>query len=405
MLKIDVNKVAAFLLVLCLFSVASAPISSLFAEEVSVEKMDAEGTDVVVNEDVALARNNAIRDSLRKVVEQAVGGIVASEDIAGHFDQINETIYSRSQQYIQNYRIIEESADGNLYTVHIEAVVSVGGIQKELEALGLLKKGHGVPSIMILVGTGASGDQYQDDRLNSMEPTLWEEAMKRVLTEKGLVVRDRSRLSTLDTTGEDVLSTARIGEIGRAAGVDIIIVVSAQVRQAATITGTEVKELQARVTARVVRVDGGVIIASDSGYAASFSADREKGEDEALTKAARQVSERLYPEIMAQWQRQEIVEAMISLTVSGIPGYAEYVNLRQVLRNELKGVKTIYQRRMERGMAMLDLEVTVDTETLADRLAVKDFGPFVLDIVDVTDHHINVGYRKMIGDMNVPLQD
>jgi len=393
-LKTDVKRVVALLLVLSFFSVSSPSISGCSAAGVSVATMDADGTDVIVNEDIARARTNAVRDSLRKVVEQAVGGLVAPEDMAIHFDSINKTIYSRPRQYIQHYRIIEERAADSLYTVHIEAVVSVGGIKEDLETLGLTGMGDDIPRVMVLIGLTASGEGHPDYRLHAREPSLWEETIQTVLAEKGLVVRDRSHLPAMDGDGKADLDTARIREIASLVGVDIVIAGRAQLRQGATIAGTSVKELQARVTARAVQADRGVVIASDNGYAASFSAERAKGEDEAITKAARQVAERLQTAIMAAWQRRETVTAIVSMTVSGIAGYDEYVTLRQALRHDLKGVKNVYQRRVMRGMAMFDLEVTVDAETLADRLALKDFGAFVLDIVDVTDQSIGVNIRK-----------
>jgi len=393
-LKTDVKRVVALLLVFSFFSVSSLSISGLSAEGVNVATMDADGTDAIVNENVAGARTNAIRDSLRKVVERAVGGLVAPEDMAIHFDSINKTIYSRPQQYIQHYRIIEESAADGLYTVHIEAVVSVGGIREDLETLGLTGTGADVPRVMVLIGSMKPGDGHPDYRLHARSPSLWEETIQTVLAEKGLVVKDRSHLPAMDEGGKADLDTARIREIGNAAGVDLVIAGRAQLRQGATIAGTGVKELQARITAQAVQADRGVVIASDSGYAASFNAERAKGEDEAITKAARQVAERLQTGIMAAWERRETATAMVSMTVSGITGYDEYVTLRQALGHDLKGVKNVYQRRVKRGMAMFDLAVTVDTETLADRLALKDFGPFVLDIVDVTDQSIGVTIRK-----------
>ncbi len=388
------KKVVAFLLIVFFFSTPSCPVLALTGDAVSVEEMEADGADVIVNEDIALARNNAIKDSLRKTVEMAVGGLISSEDIARHFERINNTIYSKSQHYIQNYRIVEESIDDNLYTVHIKAAVSVGTIKGDLETLGLLVMAGDLPRVMILIGTENSEGQYPDYRLNSAEPSLWEETMGIALMEKGFVVIDRSHLFTMGEYEASTMDMTSVRVMGRGVGADLVIIGSSQSRQADTIAGTGVKELQARVTARAVIVDTGAVIASDSGYAESFNIEKEKGEEEAIRKAAEQLSERLHARIMTQWQKQAAATTMVSMTVTGIESYSDFVTLREVLTSALKGVKNIYQRRMEWGMATFDIEITGGTKVLADQLSTRGFKYFSLGIIDITENSIVMNIRK-----------
>lgn len=235
MLKAAMKKVFFALLASVFLITLSCPVQAFPGQGVRIEEIEAEGVDVIVNKDTALARNNAIKDSLRKAVEIAVGAFLPSDAIARSFEIINNGIYAKAQHYIQNYRIIEEKADDNLYKVRIKAAISAGSIKNDLKTLGLL--------------------------------------------------------------------------------------------------------------------------------------------------------------IMEEWQ-EEAVTVMVSMTVTGIGSYSDYVRLRGALKNEVEGVRNLYQRRMESGMAELAIEMDGGAEILAGRLALKDFKSFSLDIIDVTENSIDVNMVK-----------
>jgi hypothetical protein len=72
-------------------------------------------------------------------VERVVVRFVSDDDISHSIETINDGIYTRAQRYIQYYSIVEEGADGNLYTVHVRAAVLVENIRDDLKALGLIE--------------------------------------------------------------------------------------------------------------------------------------------------------------------------------------------------------------------------------------------------------------------------
>ena len=197
---------------------------------VMLEEIETEGVDVIVNEDIARARSNAVKDSLRKAVEIAVGEFLSSDNIARNFEIINNGIYTEAQHYIQNYRIVEEKADDNLYRVRIKAAVSMRSVESHLKTLGFL----------------------------SME------------------------------------------------------------------------KLQERTSTPV----------------------------------------------------------MVSMTVTGIRSYSDYVMLREALEDVIEGVGNLYQRRLESGMAKLAIEMNGGVETLIDRISMKNFKYFSLDITGNTGDSI-----------------
>ena len=100
--------------------------------------IETEGTCLVSGGDRAPARDNAIDDSMRKAVERIVCMFV-SEDVAEeNFDVINDNIYSKSQDYIRDYRILREGMENDLYSVRIRVTLSVMDIKDDLKMVGVL---------------------------------------------------------------------------------------------------------------------------------------------------------------------------------------------------------------------------------------------------------------------------
>src|SRR3990167_4548464 len=70
-----------------------------------------EGIGAIVKGDLAIAKDNALNDALRKAVEQAVGTLVQAQTLVDKYQLISDEIYTKSQGYIKKYAIISERPD------------------------------------------------------------------------------------------------------------------------------------------------------------------------------------------------------------------------------------------------------------------------------------------------------
>ena len=120
----------------------------------------AEGVGVIVDDNTAMARDQAIQDALRLVVEQAAGTMVSSETLVQNYEVLRDRIYSQSQGYIQRYEVTDESIQGNLYKVTIQAAVAEGNLKNDIQALGLLMARKNMPRVMIMVAEQNVGMHY-----------------------------------------------------------------------------------------------------------------------------------------------------------------------------------------------------------------------------------------------------
>ena len=114
-----------------------------------------DGAAPIFGENIEGARNNAVKDALRKAVEQGVGTLMDADSILQD-DDLMEKIYTRTQGYITGYKIIKERKESNgLYRVKIRAGVKPGVLVDMLIKLGLYKNMMDYPRILVICSPDA----------------------------------------------------------------------------------------------------------------------------------------------------------------------------------------------------------------------------------------------------------
>ena len=114
------------------------------------------GTEVLVegvatSADAGIARDHALKDALRKAVEQGVGTIINSDTKEQNFQLLSDNIYSQASGYVSSYRVVAEGPDAGLYRVTIRAQVKLDKIEDDLTGIGILLEQQGRPRIMVVV--------------------------------------------------------------------------------------------------------------------------------------------------------------------------------------------------------------------------------------------------------------
>lgn len=264
------------------------------AEAQQVQTLTAEGVGVVVGGDRAMARDNAIQDALRKAVEQAVGTMVSSETIVQNFQTLNDRIYTQTQGYIQNYKILSENSGPNLHQVTIQAAVAMGDLQKDLQAVGILLSQVGKPRIMILIAEQSIGKQnytyWWGHRGEQADLTVAENIIMDRFREKGFDFVDHNAQSK-EIKVEPAFRVAELNDraavsLGKQADAEVVIVGKALARSIGSVAGTSMKSVQANISLRAIQTDNGRVLSSGTEHAAFVHVDEVTGGAEALKERA-----------------------------------------------------------------------------------------------------------------------
>lgn len=358
----------------------------------------AEGVGVIIDNNTALARDQAVTDALRMVVEQAAGIMVASETMVQNYEILRDQIYSKSQGYVRNYQVIEEKVEDNLYKVTVQASVSEGNLKDDLMALGLLIARKNKPRIMIMVAEQNIGMHFYSywwgvkaghADINVTENTLMEK-----LSQKGFHVVDHAVMSQnlkiskpykIESLGNDAIQT-----IGNLFNAEVVVYGKALAKLAGSVMGTSMKSVQADVSLRAVNTDNGQVIASSMYHAAAVHPSEVTAGANALKIATESITDQLVEQITERWNSDLSGGGMIQLVITGIHSYEHLVRFKETVQKRVRGVSGIYQRNFDAGVATLDITATATTQNLADELVALDYGTFTIDITGITQNTIDM---------------
>lgn len=351
------------------------------------------------------ARDMATQDAMRKAVEQAVGTMVAAETMVENYQLINDNVYTKTQGYIQKYDVISAVAKGNLYEVTISASVAVENLKNDLAALGLLMQRVEKPRILFMIAEQNIGQEYytfwwtgkSEFKAQHIDMPASETALKEEFINKGFNVVDISV-----ATGKIEISNAyRIAdltdsgakEIGRKFGAEIVVKGKALAKAGPRTQGSSVGSYIADITASAVRVDNGAVLASARGHGVSRNISEVTGGTEALEKAAKELSGKLIDQITAKWTQEVQGGGLVQITIRGIEEYSDLASFKDTVKAQIRGVNAIYQRSLEGGAAVIDVDYKGSAQQLADEIAKKKFKDIPkLKVIAVTAGTVEISF-------------
>ena len=358
-----------------------------------VQTITAEGVGVVIGGDRAIARDNAINDALRKAVEQAVGTMVSSETLVQNFQTLNDRIYTQTQGYVQNYKILGENPGPDLHRVTVQAAVAMGDLQKDLQALGILLGQVGKPRIMILIAEQNIGQQYYNywwgqQRGEQADLTIAENTIMDHFREKGFDFVDHSAQSK-DIKVTPAFQVADLNDraaitLGQQADAEVVIVGKALAKSVGSIAGTSMKSVQANISLRAIQTDNGRVLSSGTEHAAAVHIDEVTAGAEALRKASVKISDKMIDDIIKNFQKRVAATTLVQLTVTGLSGHPDLLKFKNMIQSQVRGVERIHERSFSGNVAKMEVDLKGSAQSFSEEISRKSFNEFVVKVVSST---------------------
>ena len=105
----------------------------------------------VIQEDLAHALDVAIRDAMRRGIEQALGSYLDSHTWVSNFDLVEDSILSKATGYISSYSIKDQWVDEGLINVVLLMIIQQGRFENDVNALKVAIQRKGNPRIAVLI--------------------------------------------------------------------------------------------------------------------------------------------------------------------------------------------------------------------------------------------------------------
>ena len=321
-----------------------------------------EGTEVLAEGVAAItstndvARDNAIRDALRKAVEQGVGTYVSSETQVQNFQLLSDRIYSQANGYVSSYRILSGGPEAGTYKVAVRARVKLDRIENDLSAIGILLGEQGRPRIMVVVKELENPDDFTvEDRMMSQE--LIETRLVDAFQVKGFPVVDAAMVQ--QNLDKDQLRKILEGDtkaaqlLGMKAGAEVVVAGTTQrsSEQKAIPYATGTTEFfKVKLSVRTVNSATGEVLA-----ASSLTREAPFSEENARTEAVDSVARELVAKILRGWTQR----ANVTQVYADNADFSKLQKLEAEIKAKVRGVTGVEQRDLTGTTAVL--EITSET--------------------------------------------
>ncbi len=174
--------------------IVAAPTASL-ADDIVVVKVKGEGID----------RDGAVKDALRKAIEQGGQNEIASKSQSRDFALEYDVILSRATGLVKDYKVLKEGGGAGLFSVEIEAKVSKSLIDATWADVALELKKLGRPKIM-LTFTEVIHDleRPEGSREIVQRSSILGDAIKRKLLKMGFKLVTEEQIKEIDRKKAEV---------------------------------------------------------------------------------------------------------------------------------------------------------------------------------------------------------
>lgn len=346
-----------------------------------------------------LSREEALKQALRKALEQGAGAQIASFSQTSNYELIRDTIYSRAAGVVSDYRVVsEEKGAGDTVKLTVEATVRADAVARTWGEVQNVLDQIGRPRIMVWIDETIDGEAQRDSVVASRIEEMFTKIGFDLVAREA--VQEIARREKRDAEARN--DAARIAALGKDAKAHIVIRGSANANRAGLrdLHGIKAAFYNCDVQARVYHTDTGRLLASESlpQTAAGVRSSREfspQAARSALVRAtfpegepspgvATPLAQRLYESVMEQWATQITAGGDIDLEVSGVD-FKTYLNVKKALA-ELSVVKSA-DGEFTSGVAKFRIKATTAAETLAEKLTAKPFSDW-LEVVDLKTNRI-----------------
>jgi hypothetical protein len=354
------------------------------------------GTGIIRGKDVAAARDEALSNAMVSSVQSAVADLVPMEIFILNFKKLDESVFENIGEYILEYKILAENTSGKTYRIMVEATLFEEKIREMLSTLETVSTETDLPNVLFFLAEQNFGD---------ILPIYWwgedpsfvkghsEKAIAKVLIEEGFSIIDHEGMLLYQPgkayVNNPYLSNQEAIQLGHHLNADIVVVGTAIVEIAPRTIGVNTRSFIADLSMRAIRIDTGEEIASVDQQSVKPNGDTISGGRDALSYAGILAGKSLATQIAQAWKNSKTKFIEIEIFVKGTSDLGSFVNFRKSL-SQLPGVNNVRIKETMADEALLLVNYTDSSRTLADTLMQRSFDGFGINIFEVGWKHISM---------------
>ena len=386
---------AAILMALALSLAFGIPMAAGQAAATADQTVATVGTSSIYGNNLAAARQQAIRSGSFTAVDQVVAELLPEGVLTRFFETLNQGLYNSAEAFVPNYKVLTEWHAEDRYRVLLVCTVAVDQIREQLGRIGVPLNETALPSVLVMMAER----NFPDD-----PPQFWwgndylfaraasETALAGVLAESGFSLVDHDAPGPRGDSGSPPGADPApedVARMGKRFNAEVVVFGQAVAEASANTMGGQTLSFNGRVQARALQVDTGQIIADVDRSAVVVAADEITGGQNAIAAAGKLAGEELARRLAVAWQRAGAELRTVTVLVKGTQPLANFVQFRQML-GELPGVQQVQAKELAATEATVQMRVKGDLGRLAAAMLQHNFERFRINIVQVGEDRISV---------------
>ncbi len=355
------------------------------------------GSGLVSQNNVAKARENAISESLITAVGIVMSDLAPSDALVSNFQSANEILYTHTDNFINDYRVLAETKYENRYRVLVQAKISTSKVKQQLMETGILTIENKKPKVLLLLAEQNIGDiqpHYWWDIQTPEKENKAETILTGILTRKGFVVKGHPNTTTLFETKDLILNTPEpdqntIIKLAKLVQADIAIVGRSSAEQSSNTMGGDSHSFKGTLMARAIYISNEGEIGKTVQTANTVNTDKVSGGLDAISQAASLAGEDLAVQLTSSYSKKETEQSSIKIVLEGTRNLSNFVKFRKAL-SSLNNVGEIRSSEMKSNETTLTVEYRDNINTLAESLMLQSFDSFGINISNVSPGQLNI---------------
>lgn len=355
--------------------------------------------------DVGAAKQAALAESLRFAVQRASTDIISENQMTEDFETISRVLYDNPNQFVQDYRILEESQRGRSYRILVSATVMTDKIQEALAAAGLQTRPAELPTVLVMVAERHLDDihyQYWWRDTNTLpDSNRAASIIAGIMGEEGFsVLAPTGAMDDIDDLSRGLALTAdpanyEAAILGRRMGAHLVIVGTAETHRGQNRMGEDIRTYNGSVILRVVNSQTGRVLTTVRQQMTSMGVDEETAPENALADAAFQAGMQLASRVDSLWQKKEPPSGGIAISISGKNILPHLEQFRSTI-SETRNISAVRTLKLSPDAATLWVDFKGTPDELVDSLLKQSYGPFGINIIETSPDRLEI---EMLRDM------
>ena len=346
------------------------------------------GTGRIINENIALARNNAIGQGFSKALEGYLIQRIGHHDMANNFQQLDEKILSKTKEKIQDYQIISEFHTNRYVKILMKVRINKAIFEKELEKMKLSEIDTMQTNVLLLVSEkreNLPAIYWWGDPANQTSLTQTELFLSQSLEKNGFRVINRTFFPSQESYDESMLHVTLSNE----AAVKWGRLLSAQI----VITGeTNLYELsKASVFLKVIKVIDGTVV--DQSRREEILKNIQENNHTAIELAINNWATNTISGIIEAIQSTQKAASQIFIKIKGLTKLRELFYLKTFLKKNFPEIQSVLEKSIKKDSVHVSIEVKGDPKELAKKVLNHPKRPFLFEINEVSDQGFTLAIR------------